>query len=325
MEAHNKLQAEAGLEERKTVIGWLLDTRHLLVQLPKNNFVAWTNLINAIIQRGTTTAKEVKIEIRQFGHLRMAIPFVHHFLSRLRCLQTRAKSRQSIPIKNECRKGISMNMIVYRRLTHIYCSDSCPAGLGGYSDSVFAWQYYLKPEHQFQATNNLLEHIVAIITPWIDIVRGHLHSGACALSMTNITTLEGWLCKTNFSKLGDNPIQATVRLEVARMHATHYITLGIREYSQWFPGETNIVANSLSHNNDRMDNKLTNLFRTHCPSQTPHFVIQPLPKEITSWLIALLLRLPVKLQLQEKLTRTKLGCGNDDQPTAAGSDYWIVP
>jgi hypothetical protein len=48
--------------------------------------------------------------------------------------------------------GISMNIIVYRWLIQIYRSDSCLAGLGGYSDSGFAWQYYLKPEHQFQAT-----------------------------------------------------------------------------------------------------------------------------------------------------------------------------
>jgi hypothetical protein len=53
--------------------------------------------------------------------------------------------------------------------------------------------------------------------------------------MTNSTTSKGWLCKTNFSKLKEDPIKATVRLEVARMHTTHYITLGIREYSQWFP------------------------------------------------------------------------------------------
>jgi hypothetical protein len=52
--------------------------------------------------------------------------------------------------------------------------------------------------------------------------------------------------QANFSKLKEDPIQATVRYKVARMHATHYITLGIREYSQWFPGEANVVANSLS-------------------------------------------------------------------------------
>jgi hypothetical protein len=60
MVAWNKLQAEAGLEKRKTALGWLLDTRQLLVQLPKNKFIAWTNLINTIIQRGTTMAKEVE-------------------------------------------------------------------------------------------------------------------------------------------------------------------------------------------------------------------------------------------------------------------------
>jgi hypothetical protein len=59
----------------------------------------------------------------------------------------------------------------------------------------------------------------------------------------------------------------------------------------------------------------------HCPSKIPeHFVIQPLLNKITSWLAALLLRLPVKLQLQEKHTRTKLSCGHDGQPTEAGLD-----
>jgi hypothetical protein len=142
--------------------------------------------------------------------------------------------------------GISINIIVYRQPTQIYCSDSFPAGLRGYSDSRFAWQYYLKPEHHFQATNNLLEHIAAIITPWVDIVWGHLHLGVCTLSMTDSTILEGWLCKMNFSKLNNDPIQATVRLQVARMHNTYYITLGIGEYSQWFPGGANVIANSLS-------------------------------------------------------------------------------
>jgi hypothetical protein len=224
MKTRNKLQAEAGSEEQKTVLGWFLDTRQLLVQLPKNKFIAWTNLINMVIQQGKTMAKEVKRIIRCLGHLGMAIPFIHHFLSRLRNLQARAKSRRSIPINEECRKdlelmihiikiahnGISMNSIIYQWPMHVYRSDSYPAGLGGYSGSGFAWQYYLKPGHQFWATNNLLEHIATIITPWVVIIRGRLHPGACALSMTDSTTSEGWLRKTNFSKLNNNPIQATV-------------------------------------------------------------------------------------------------------------------
>jgi hypothetical protein len=113
--------------------------------------------------------------------------------------------------------------------------------------------------------------------------------------MTNSTILEGWLRKTNFSKLGDKPIQALVRLEAARMHTMNYMTTGIREYSQWFKGEDNVVASSLLHNDDQSDEELTQLFCTHCSSQIlPHFEIRRLLSKITSWLTALLLKLPPK-------------------------------
>jgi hypothetical protein len=81
--------------------------------------------------------------------------------------------------------------------------------------------------------------------------------------MINSTTLEGWLRKTNYSKLGDEPIQALVHLEAARMHGMNYVTTGIREYSQWFRGEDNVVADSLTRNDDRSDEELTQLFCTH--------------------------------------------------------------
>jgi hypothetical protein len=48
------------------------------VQLPKNKFIAWTNLINMVIQQGKTMAKEVESIIERLGRLGMAIPFVHH-------------------------------------------------------------------------------------------------------------------------------------------------------------------------------------------------------------------------------------------------------
>jgi hypothetical protein len=94
MEAQNKLKEEAGLEEHKTILGWLLETQRLLVQLPENKLVAWTNLITMVIGQGMKTAKEMESLIGRLGHLEMAIPFVHHFLSRLRDLHARANSRQ---------------------------------------------------------------------------------------------------------------------------------------------------------------------------------------------------------------------------------------
>ena len=114
----------------------------------------------------------------------LVLPFVHHFLSRLRELEIRAKNRRQIKVTeiytedlklmlfflDKANKGVDMNMIVYRKPTHCYRSDSCPMGLGGYRHIGYVWRYYLLPHLQFRASNNLLQHIASIITPWIDII-----------------------------------------------------------------------------------------------------------------------------------------------------------
>ena len=90
----------------------------------------------------------------------------------------------------------------------------------------------------------------------------------------------------------------------------HIISNGIREYSQWFHGANNNVAAALSRDKDRTDNELTQISRSHRPSQLPqYFEIVPLPNEILSWLTLLLLRLPVKQQLVDTHSTMKLGRG----------------
>ncbi len=129
-----------------------------------------------------------------------------------------------------------MNLIAFRQPTHIYRSDSCPYGLGGYSDKGFAWRYELQEEHRFRALNNLLEFIASIITPWKDLINKRLRPGDCALSMTDSTISAGWMKKTNFSVEIMDTSEATVCLEIARQHASHFTNYDIKEYSQWFPG-----------------------------------------------------------------------------------------
>ncbi len=93
----------------------------------------------------------------------MVIHFVYHFLSMLRNLQERAKSRRSININKEyhndlqvmicvikrAQDDINLNILLNQCPTHAYHSDLCPAGLGGYSDSGFAWCWYLPPHLLF--------------------------------------------------------------------------------------------------------------------------------------------------------------------------------
>ena len=148
MEARNKVQSEPLLEEQKVILGWLIDFRQLLIRLPENKFVAWPEAIRKMIKDGASTAKEIKANIGRLIHLGLAIPFVHYFMSRLRDLHSTVKSSCSIKINYECLKdletflgflkiasdGISINSIAFRRPTHIYRSDSCLTGLGGYRD-----------------------------------------------------------------------------------------------------------------------------------------------------------------------------------------------
>jgi hypothetical protein len=113
--------------------------------------------INDILARGTSTAKELEMRIGCLGHLGAFLPFVYYFLSRLRDLQWKATNRRLINIPQTCRNdlklmlsflhkaytGIDMNLISFRRPTHIYRSDSCLYGLGRYSHEDFAWQLEL--------------------------------------------------------------------------------------------------------------------------------------------------------------------------------------
>ena len=108
----------------------------------------------------------------------------------------------------------------------IYYSDSCPAGLGGYSDQGNVWRFKLPDNLQFHALNNLLEFLAAIITPWIDIIKGRLKPGDFSLSMTDSATAEGWMRKSNFVKPDNNPIQATTRVNAARKYGSFFYASG---------------------------------------------------------------------------------------------------
>ena len=76
--------------------------------------------------------------------------------------------------------------------------------------------------------------------------------------MTDSSTSAGWLRKTNyreFTGVDADPVQASIRIEIAHHHATLFLNAGIKEYSQWFPGRENNVANAFSCDFDRSNDK----------------------------------------------------------------------
>jgi hypothetical protein len=64
--------------------------------------------------------------------------------------------------------------------------------------------------------------------------------------MTDSSTAEGWMRKTNFIEMGDNAIQAATRVNAAQYHARIFMDGNIKGYSQWFRGKQNNVADALS-------------------------------------------------------------------------------
>ncbi len=120
-----------------------------------------------------------------------------------------------LEILDTAKGGIDMNLLGFCSPDRIYYLDSCPTGLSGYSNQGFAWRFRIPDDLLFRTSNNLLEFLVAIITLWIDIVGGRLSPRDCALLMTDSTTTKGWMKKSNFSKTGNDPIQALTCINAA--------------------------------------------------------------------------------------------------------------
>ncbi len=79
-----KFQAEARLEESKTVLGWILNTRSLQISLPLNKYQQWTSEINSLINNPRVCAKQLESTLGRLNHVANILPILRHFLGRLR-------------------------------------------------------------------------------------------------------------------------------------------------------------------------------------------------------------------------------------------------
>ena len=335
----SKLQAEGRLEETKILLGWKLDSRKLEVSLPTHKYIAWSNIIKQMIETRKSNFDELESTLGRLAHVFTIIPQMKHFTSRIRFEMMRSSNRRNkkgIKLNNEviedlklhlkflrkAKNGISMNILTYRQPTHIYRSDACPAGLGGFSAQGQAWRWKIPKELQFRATLNMLEHLAAVIGPWIDIIENNMPRFSCILSMTDSSTAAGWLRKSNFSNAKDEDHKELIsaKLTISRSHAIRLLENECCDYSQWFPGEDNELSDSLSRDFHLSESQLTNLYFSKIPEQTPtNLKISPLPKEIESFLSSMLHRLPEQTQQQERHKISSLARGVDGKNFSGNS------
>jgi hypothetical protein len=190
---------------------------------------------------------------------------------------------------NKANSGISINNVVYRKLTQIYRSDASEFGIGGYNlVSGRAWRFELPFDCRLKTSLNSLEFIACMITIWVNICSAEIKSEDCIL---NSTSAFSWLRKSNFVDELSMQVQLTMARQLANLALDHDCCL----YSQWFTGEFNTVADCLSRDFHSNDSSLTLLLKSCVPHQIPFgFSLYPLPTEIVSWLTCLLQKQPFK-------------------------------
>jgi hypothetical protein len=296
-----KLLAKATPAECQTILGWIIDTCRLLIQLPENKFLAWTHAIDEILAKKGVKHSDIKCLIGHLNHAGFIIPISCHFLGRLRhalyaavhCPVTlKPDQRADLLLWKgfllKAHSGISLNLLTYHLPTHIGRSDACEHGIGGFSVTTgVAWHWEIPLHLHWQATLNSLEFLVAYVQLCMDIEVGKAPPGSCFLSQTDSTSTAGWLRKSNFDDA------EPLHLELARATATMIMSHESCLYSQWFAGKENDVADSLSHDHHLSDAALLALLLSSVPEQVPKDfrlcpILPDIDSKITTWLLSLL-------------------------------------
>jgi hypothetical protein len=185
--AIDKAMAEATPSEVQKVLGWVINTRTMLVSLPEDKHFKWTLGIQEILSHPTNAVATTTLDtlIGRLQHVATIIPAARHFVSRLRNWLTRSQRWKPIPpplhcledlrlwlaFINRAREGININLLVNRAPTSILRTDACEYGLGGFNVGTGrAWQYRL-PDHLLQKQHiNFLEFLACSVGVFLELI-----------------------------------------------------------------------------------------------------------------------------------------------------------
>jgi len=340
-----KLLAEGAPAEQQIVLGWLLDTRRLLVSLPEDKYLAWITSIESFIKSKGGLKEDLDTLEGQLNHAAYVIPLARHFLTRIRAAKNSKANKKSwirltrllladlklwIELLRRAHIGISMNLIVTRRPNRLNWSDSCPYGLGGFLlKSGQAWRLRIPKTsilYGHPKINNLLEFIGMAVNIWLECLDADDQD--CILSIGDNTSAVGWL--HNSSRLNHNWAAHEAHLVVARHVALLVLNAGCCLASQHIQGDLNTIADLLSFAGDitRSGGKrhslafddppndiLTQRFHLYYAAQIPeNFKISQLPSEISSWVLSVL-----QIAASYLTAELKTATNRTTEPGGAGS------
>ena len=238
--AASKFLAEAKASERKTILGWDVNTRSFKVSLPMDKRLAWVNELRRLrsMPGRRAHAKELETTMGRLSHAAYVVPNARPFLGRLDRASERAQACRSVKLSDSqvvdlklwevfldaAAKGISINRLVFRWPTRIVRVDACPQGMGGYGlQSGTAWRLPLPPDWIGRGSLNYLEFLAALVGVWMEHQVGGLWvEDDVLLCQGDSSSATGWIARSSF---GDKcPLHLSVARTMARYIIGHELT-----------------------------------------------------------------------------------------------------
>jgi hypothetical protein len=87
--------------KQKIVLGWLIDTRRLTIELPVEKHWAWVGTIIDLIGQDLVSHKELEQLIGHLNHASFTIPMARHFLSHLHTAQYVASRKRHVCLTSD--------------------------------------------------------------------------------------------------------------------------------------------------------------------------------------------------------------------------------
>ena len=166
--ADDKMKAEGSAEERKICLGWMIDTRRLLVSLSVHKTIAWKSQIDTILSQQTVSEKDLSSILGRLENVAQVLVILGHFLSNIRQMEiTAARRKHNIRMNkiakedlrlakkflDKVHEGVSMNILTFRKPNIVYICDASEYRLGGFASHGRAWSYII-PKH----LRNIVKH-----------------------------------------------------------------------------------------------------------------------------------------------------------------------
>lgn len=339
----SKHEAEGRLEERKVILGWLIDTHRFRVFLTKEKAKDWIRDIDEALQHGSCKKATLESMIGRFNHTGYVVHLSRYFLSRLRFrLHQYIHHRKSASVRlahwdiDDLKLwrfflhylstfGISINNITITLPSTTTYSDACEWGIGGFTTQGLAWRFLLPQHLQLRASINFLEFLAAIVTIELSLqLDEHPTTYPHLLSFTDNSSALGWLYHSTF-----NPKTHIHHDKLARYLARLLFKNEATIHPEHIPGKNNIIADSLSRDFQLNDADLTHLLLSSPLSKSqmpPSFGIISLPKTTSSWIASQLESMPPSSMVSRPIQMpSSLAASNDTSTSSTNVTSTTTP